>query len=134
MLPILLYVWMVDATEDCFDCFNRSKDNRGGAQALSIFQVVEDDTQADDKESKVAMLKYLNRECYDAEPVKVQDEDITFGQSNAHLSNFGQGHFSMQDPRPQSSTTDLLYRQMGGSIAESSFRGSQRNDSVLNNM
>ena len=79
MLPILLYVWMVDATEDCFDCFNRSKDNRGGAQALSIFQVVEDDTQADDKESKVAMLKYLNRECYDAEPVKVQDEDISFG-------------------------------------------------------
>jgi hypothetical protein len=40
---------------------------------------VEDDTQADDKESKVAMLKYLNRECYDAEPVKVQDEDISFG-------------------------------------------------------
>jgi hypothetical protein len=35
--PVLLYIWMVDANEDCFDCFNRSKDNQGGAQALSIF-------------------------------------------------------------------------------------------------
>lgn len=26
ILPILAYVILIDATEDCFDCFNRSKD------------------------------------------------------------------------------------------------------------
>ena len=73
MLTILLDVSIVDATEDCFDCFNMSRDNRGGAQALSIVQAVKDDTQADEKESQVAMINYLNREYYDAESVKEQD-------------------------------------------------------------
>lgn len=41
ILPILLYVRTVDSTEDCFDCFNRCKDITGGAQALSVFQIVE---------------------------------------------------------------------------------------------
>jgi ABC-type sugar transport system permease subunit len=41
VVPVLMYVWIVDATEDCFDCFNRCKDSSGGAQALSIFQIVE---------------------------------------------------------------------------------------------
>jgi hypothetical protein len=41
ILPITAYVLLIDATEDCFDCFNRSKDQAGGAQALSIFQIVE---------------------------------------------------------------------------------------------
>jgi hypothetical protein len=26
ILPITAYVLLIDATEDCFDCFNRSKD------------------------------------------------------------------------------------------------------------
>ena len=30
-IPIIAYVTMIDATEDCFDCFNRSKDLAGGA-------------------------------------------------------------------------------------------------------
>ena len=31
ILPIMAYVFLIDATEDCFDCFNRSKDQAGGA-------------------------------------------------------------------------------------------------------
>ena len=31
ILPITAYVLLIDATEDCFDCFNRSKDQTGGA-------------------------------------------------------------------------------------------------------
>ena len=31
ILPITAYVLCIDATEDCFDCFNRSKDQIGGA-------------------------------------------------------------------------------------------------------
>ena len=26
ILPIMAYVFLIDASEDCFDCFNRSKD------------------------------------------------------------------------------------------------------------
>lgn len=42
VLPILAYVFLIDASEDCFDCFNRSKDLTSGAQALSMFQIVEE--------------------------------------------------------------------------------------------
>ena len=62
---------------------------------------MEDDTQADDKESKVAMLKYLNREFYEPESVKIEDEDISFGNTHENNTmNFGQGDFNYQDPRP----------------------------------
>jgi len=37
ILPITAYVLLIDATEDCFDCFNRSKDLARGAQVLSVF-------------------------------------------------------------------------------------------------
>jgi hypothetical protein len=36
-IPVMIYVNMNNALEDCFDCFNRTKDQFGGAQALSIF-------------------------------------------------------------------------------------------------
>ena len=74
---------MVDATEDCFDCFNRSKDNTGGAQALSLFQIVEKKVNTDEEEKKVrvAMLKSLKVEYYEPEPVKVEPE-LYFGEDN----------------------------------------------------
>ena len=52
---------MVDATEDCFDCFNRSKDGTGGAQALSLFQVVETKTDSQEHKVRVAMLKSIDK-------------------------------------------------------------------------
>lgn len=63
--PILLYIWMVDANEDCFDCFNRSKDNTGGAQALSYFQTVDNNVDTEEENVRVAMLKILKHEFYE---------------------------------------------------------------------
>lgn len=55
-----MYVHIIDAKEDCFDCFNRSKDNSGGAQTLSKYQIFEKQVDEQEQNVRVAILKSLD--------------------------------------------------------------------------